>query len=178
MSNTGRFSNSQEFQDPIEWEIARDIRKNPGRVFYPTDDFIEWLDGLDRSAWGSIVDSYKVARQPFTVKTFKDHYIGWVTQGRGLVPADETELYESLYLERQLGHMLEEGYLTTDPREAALHIQDKYTGPKDDEDWMPSFEGLRQHPEGRKRYLHSQKSEEARKAALDRSRKLREGDKS
>ena len=54
----------------------------------------------------------------------------------------------------------------------------KEKGFRDDEDWMPSFEGLRQHPEGRKRYLHSQKSEEARKAALARSRKLREGEKS
>ena len=131
MANTGSFSHSREYQDPEDWEIARDIRKNPDRVFYPTDDFIEWLDGLDRRAWGRIVDSYEVARQPFTIKTFKDRYIGRTTQGRGLAPADETELYESLYLERQLGHMLQEGYLTTDPREAAMYIRDKYTGPKD-----------------------------------------------
>ena len=134
--------------DPEVQMLAKQLRSNPDWMIYPTDDFFAQKEEVEEGArkakifkdaaehWKWIVGFME---KPHTVKKAIEVYI----QRRwGFAPAyykSDIErhpkiaalVYEGLWPETEIAANLLEGIYTLDAREAARHISDKYTGPKD-----------------------------------------------
>ena len=111
---------------PAHWDIARDLQENPDRVLYPTDDFITWMNhgnskGLERHTGQDLY------REPIKVGVAKKKWMSRMVHDEDR----RTKILESLAFERWIASYLLDDSLTLDPREAAMSIRDKYTGPKE-----------------------------------------------
>ena len=128
--------------------VAKQLKANPDWVLYPTDDLFaekEEIEGRAREhgILQGAADYWRhtdgFMEKPHTVKKATERYI----QGRwGFAPARyESQIeehpkiaalvHEGLWPETEIAANLLDGMYTLDPREAAMHISDKYTGPKD-----------------------------------------------
>ena len=113
-------------QDLEHWEIARDLEANPGRLLYPTDDYIHWMDFEQSEAIEPLI-GHGIFRNPIKVGIAKKKWLDRMARSE----EERSAVLESLAFERWIANHLLTDSLTLDAREAARHISDKYTGPKE-----------------------------------------------
>jgi len=129
-----------------EWQpevqtLAKKLRANPSWMLYPTDDFFEDKEKYENSHIGGYWSAaYGFMEKPMTVKKAVERYIGgrfnvapkyMLSELDKFYPSVSKDYHEGLWPETEIANDIFRGVYTTDPREAAMHIRDKYTGPKD-----------------------------------------------
>ena len=127
----------EEF-DPEAQMVAKQLRANPDWVLYPTDDFFEAEERYVGPYIGIWKNLYGFNRQPRTVKQSVDRLIdNRIGYYDSIDPSSPTSVrlardtHEGFWPETELASSIVSGLYTLDPREAAMHIRDKYTGPKE-----------------------------------------------
>ena len=121
--------------------LAKQLRANPDWILYPTDDFFEEKEKFKNHPIGDYWRrAYGFMERPMTVKRAVEEFI----LGRYPIaprdmwsdidtyhPTAAKHIHEGLWPETELAAGLLGEHYTLDAREAARHISDKYTGPRE-----------------------------------------------
>ena len=120
---------------PEVWQVAKNLRSEPERVIYPTQEMGLWFPVLlSQYGYGSInhrefrefhgqaFRELHYLQRPHTVREFVTHAL------RGIRDEERRNShYERLEPEKKLAAFLLGGLLTTDPTEADLSLEDHFT---------------------------------------------------